>query len=89
MHFDANLTLFRLGFLGVPQIGGGGGGGKKTTRGWNSGTIKDFEVIFWQHTHNWKLVYFSSQINSYLSYDVIMTSLVRRFVFSANSRQSS
>ena len=59
MHFDASLTLFRLGFWGVPQTGGGGGGvGEKTTRGWNSGTIKDFAVIFWQHTHNRKLVYF-------------------------------
>ena len=56
------LTLFRLGFLRVPQTGrgggggGGGGGGEETTRGWNSRTIKDFAMIFWQHTHNRKLV---------------------------------
>ena len=30
MHFDASLTLFRLGFWGVPQTGvGGGGWGRK------------------------------------------------------------
>ena len=53
------LTLFRLGFLGVPQTGGGGGeGGRKQPA---AGTQEP--VIFWQHTRNRKLVYFSSQIN--------------------------
>ena len=42
---------------------GMGGGGEETTRGWNSGIVKDIAVIFWQHAHMRKLVYFSSQIN--------------------------
>ena len=58
--FTFALNLFRLGFLGVSQTGG-----EETTRGYNSGTVKDIAVIFWQHTHDWKLVYWSSQNNGF------------------------
>ena len=37
------LTLFRLGFLGVAQIGGGGGG-RKVPAVYNSKTINDNEM---------------------------------------------
>ena len=40
-------------------------GGEETTRGCNSGTVKDIAVIFWQHTHDRKLVYLSSQNNGF------------------------
>ena len=45
MH-QANLTLFRLGFLRVVQLGGGGGGGcgRKVPAAYNSKTINDNEM---------------------------------------------
>ena len=40
------LTLFRLGFLRVAQLGGGGGGGRKVPAAYNSKTINDNEMKF-------------------------------------------
>ena len=39
------LTLFRLGFLRVAQLGGGGGG-RKVPAAYNSNTINDNEMKF-------------------------------------------
>ena len=33
LHVSQNLTLFRLGFLRVVQLGGGGGGVAESARG--------------------------------------------------------
>ena len=38
------LTLFRLGFLRVAQLGGGGGGAKSARGLYNSRTINDNEM---------------------------------------------
>ena len=44
MH-QTNLTLFRLGFLRVVQLGVGGGGcGRKVPAAYNSKTINDNEM---------------------------------------------
>ena len=41
------LTLFRLGFLRMAQLGGGGGGGgRKVSAACNSKTINDNEIKF-------------------------------------------
>ena len=48
------LTLFRLGFLRVAQLGGGGGGRQKVPAAYNSKTVNDNEMInkikFWVFT---------------------------------------
>ena len=41
------LTLFRLGFLRVAQLGGGGGGGRKVPAACNSKTINDNGMKIW------------------------------------------
>ena len=43
---NSKLTLFRLGFLRVAQLGGGGGGvgGRKVPAAYNSKTINDNEI---------------------------------------------
>ena len=40
------LTLFRLGFLRVAQLGGEGEGGRKVPAAYNSKTINDKEMKF-------------------------------------------
>ena len=39
-----SLTLFRLGFLRVVQLGGGGGGGRKVPAAYNSKTTNANEM---------------------------------------------
>ena len=43
LHEPFHLTLFRLGFLRVAQLGGGGGG-RKVPAAYNSKTINDNEM---------------------------------------------
>ena len=44
-HHGIELTLFRLGFLRVAQLGGGGGGwGWKVPAAYNPKTINDNEM---------------------------------------------
>ena len=46
-QMDVSLTLFRLGFLRVAQLGwGGGGGGRKVPAAYNSKTINDNGMKF-------------------------------------------
>ena len=41
-------TIYMLSPIQTGLLGGSSDwGGEETTRGWNSGTIKDFAVIFW------------------------------------------
>ena len=59
------LTLFRLGFLRVAQLGGGGGGGRKVPAAYNSKTINDIEAN--------NLVWFNWRMTSSLRHNDVIT----------------